>query len=113
MAEEAAEELESLVAIFGDEVVVDPHTLSVRVALPPSFRIVCPEESALACEIPRRPLESSGRTRSFRVNYMPPITLHFECGPEYPATKPPSFTLTCPWLTLKQVSLSNVHQTLP
>jgi hypothetical protein len=105
MADEAAEERESLLAIFGQDLVVAPCMLSVQVRLPPSFRVLCKEEVALANEIPRCPLEREGKTRSFLVESLPPILLRYECGPEYPAHAPPSFTITCPWLTLKQVGV--------
>ncbi|KAK7097998.1 E3 ubiquitin-protein ligase RNF14-like [Littorina saxatilis] len=38
------------------------------------------------------------------VKYLPPITLNFVLPWDYPSTQLPDFTLSCPWLTLQQLS---------
>jgi len=38
------------------------------------------------------------------IKYLPPITLHFELPAMYPVMEPPKFTLSCQWLSLKQLS---------
>lgn len=39
----------------------------------------------------------------FGISSLPPLTLSFELPEEYPSSAPPSFTLTCCWLTDTQV----------
>jgi len=39
------------------------------------------------------------------VKYLPPIVLNFELPKGYPSREPPSFTLSCKWLTIFQVCL--------
>ncbi|CAH2277048.1 E3 ubiquitin- ligase RNF14 [Pelobates cultripes] len=38
------------------------------------------------------------------LSYLPPIVLNFELPSDYPSTSPPNFTLSCKWLTPKQLS---------
>ncbi|KAM8971945.1 E3 ubiquitin-protein ligase RNF14 [Pelodytes ibericus] len=38
------------------------------------------------------------------VSFLPPIVLNFELPPDYPSTLPPIFTLSCKWLSPKQIA---------
>ena len=38
-----------------------------------------------------------------QVKHLPPILLNFELPSDYPSVSPPNFTLSCKWLTNKQV----------
>ncbi|XP_072002202.1 E3 ubiquitin-protein ligase RNF14-like isoform X1 [Engystomops pustulosus] len=38
------------------------------------------------------------------VSFLPPIVLNFELPPGYPSTTPPNFTLSCKWLSPKQLT---------
>ncbi|XP_063303473.1 E3 ubiquitin-protein ligase RNF14-like isoform X2 [Pelobates fuscus] len=37
------------------------------------------------------------------LSYLPPVVLNFEFPSDYPSTSPPNFTLSCKWLTPKQL----------
>ncbi|ESP01946.1 hypothetical protein LOTGIDRAFT_157076 [Lottia gigantea] len=39
-----------------------------------------------------------------KIQYLPPVTLNFQLPIDYPSTSSPEFTLTCKWLTHKQLS---------
>ncbi|XP_053319323.1 E3 ubiquitin-protein ligase RNF14 [Spea bombifrons] len=43
------------------------------------------------------------------VSFLPPIVLNFEFPSEYPSTLPPVFTLSCKWLSPKQLSCLCQH----
>ena len=50
----------------------------------------------------------SGDSTKHEIKYLPTINLHFELPENYPACKPPSFTLSCQWLTLNQVCMKDM-----
>lgn len=41
--------------------------------------------------------------RKYEISFLPPLLLTFELPENYPSSSPPSFTLTCSWLTHMQV----------
>lgn len=41
--------------------------------------------------------------RQYEISFLPPLLLTFELPEDYPSCSPPSFTLTCSWLTHTQV----------
>ncbi|XP_069810843.1 E3 ubiquitin-protein ligase RNF14-like [Dendropsophus ebraccatus] len=43
------------------------------------------------------------------VSFLPPIVLNFELPPDYPSTQPPNFTLSCKWLSPRQLTLLCQH----
>ncbi|KAM3924225.1 E3 ubiquitin-protein ligase RNF14 [Leptodactylus fuscus] len=56
-------------------------------------------------------VKSNSATDSFpenfenTVSFLPPIVLNFELPPGYPSTTSPTFTLSCKWLSPRQLSL--------
>ncbi|XP_066447322.1 E3 ubiquitin-protein ligase RNF14-like [Eleutherodactylus coqui] len=56
-------------------------------------------------------VKSNGAAASFTedfektVAFLPPIVLNFELPSDYPSTAPPNFTLSCKWLSPRQLSL--------
>ncbi|XP_015248809.1 PREDICTED: E3 ubiquitin-protein ligase RNF14-like [Cyprinodon variegatus] len=53
-------------------------------------------------------LNNGETTRQYEVSFLPPLLLTFTLPDDYPSSSPPSFTLTCSWLTQSQLmSLSN------
>ena len=47
---------------------------------------------------------SQGALQPVSVSHLPPICLHFQLPPDYPACAPPQFSLACSWLNYSQVS---------
>ncbi len=45
----------------------------------------------------------AARLTEIAVDYLPPIVLNFKFPEFYPSREPPAFTLSCKWLTNKQV----------
>ena len=45
-------------------------------------------------------------SKTHDLQFLPPITLHFQLPQDYPSSKPPQFTLSCKWLTEPQVLVS-------
>ncbi|XP_073507352.1 E3 ubiquitin-protein ligase RNF14-like isoform X2 [Phyllobates terribilis] len=43
------------------------------------------------------------------VSFLPPILLNFELPPDYPSAAPPNFTLSCKWLSPRQLTLLCQH----
>ncbi|XP_038150993.1 E3 ubiquitin-protein ligase RNF14-like [Cyprinodon tularosa] len=53
-------------------------------------------------------LNNGETTRQYEVSFLPPLLLTITLPDDYPSSSPPSFTLTCSWLTQSQLmSLSN------
>ncbi|XP_043985244.1 E3 ubiquitin-protein ligase RNF14-like isoform X2 [Gambusia affinis] len=48
--------------------------------------------------------EPGGTIRQYDVSFLPPLLLTFELPGDYPSSAPPSFTLTCSWLTHPQLT---------
>lgn len=49
--------------------------------------------------------------RQYEMSFLPPLLLTFELPEDYPSSSPPSFSLTCTWLTHAQVIIRhNVGQ---
>ena len=46
----------------------------------------------------------SSLPESFSVQHLPPLKMEFSLPPDYPSTSAPTFSLSCPWLTLVQKS---------
>ncbi|XP_070765508.1 E3 ubiquitin-protein ligase RNF14-like [Enoplosus armatus] len=92
--EEQEDELLALVSIFGPEEVVRDESKSageIRVSVEPpaDFTVV---------------LEEGETLRQYEISFLPPLLLTFELPEDYPTSSPPSFTLTCSWLTHTQLS---------
>lgn len=39
----------------------------------------------------------------YEISFLPPLLLNFDLPENYPSSSPPSFTLTCSWLSHTQV----------
>ncbi|XP_037625597.1 E3 ubiquitin-protein ligase RNF14-like [Sebastes umbrosus] len=92
--EEQEDELLAFHSIFGSEEFVRDETKSageirVSVELPADFTVVLKEGETL---------------RQYEISFLPPLLLTFELPEDYPSSSPPSFTLTCSWLTHTQLS---------
>ena len=66
--------------------------LSVSLAKPPLMKT------------PRAVAASRSALQPVSVSHLPPIRLHFQLPPDYPARAPPQFSLACNWLNYSQVS---------
>ncbi|XP_041646493.1 E3 ubiquitin-protein ligase RNF14-like [Cheilinus undulatus] len=49
-------------------------------------------------------LKEGETQRQYEISFLPPLCLTFELPEDYPSSSPPSFTLTCSWLTHSQLS---------
>lgn len=92
--EEQEDELVALQSIFyGDEFVRDESKSSGKIQvcaeLPADFTVV---------------LKEGKSQRKFKISFLPPLLLSFELPEDYPSSSPPSFTLTCSWLTHTQLA---------
>ncbi|XP_070688663.1 E3 ubiquitin-protein ligase RNF14-like [Pempheris klunzingeri] len=92
--EEQEDELLALQSIFSSEEFVRDESKSsgkIRVSadLPADFNVVLREGDTL---------------RQYDISFLPPLLLTFELPEDYPSSSPPSFTLTCSWLTHTQLS---------
>uniref|UniRef100_A0A3Q1JNH1 RBR-type E3 ubiquitin transferase n=1 Tax=Anabas testudineus TaxID=64144 RepID=A0A3Q1JNH1_ANATE len=93
-SEEQEDELLALDSIFGSGEFVRNESKSsgeirVSVELPANFTVVLKEGQTL---------------RKYEISFLPPLLLNFELPEHYPSSSPPSFTLTCSWLTNTQLS---------
>ncbi|XP_044056569.1 E3 ubiquitin-protein ligase RNF14-like [Siniperca chuatsi] len=91
---EQEDELLALHSIFGSEEFVRDESKSageirVSVELPADFTVVLKEGETL---------------RQYEISFLPPLLLTFELPEDYPSSSPPSFTLTCSWLTHTQLT---------
>ncbi|XP_032427028.1 E3 ubiquitin-protein ligase RNF14-like [Xiphophorus hellerii] len=92
--EEQEDELLALQSIFGSEEFLRNESKSagefrVSVELPAGFTVL---------------LKHGGTIRQYDVSFLPPLILTFELPGDYPSSAPPSFTLTCSWLTQPQLT---------
>ncbi|XP_035509474.1 E3 ubiquitin-protein ligase RNF14-like [Morone saxatilis] len=92
--EEQEDELLALHSILGSEEFVRDESKSageirVSVELPADFTVTLKEGETL---------------RQYEISFLPPLRLTFELPEDYPSSSPPSFTLTCSWLTQTQLS---------
>ncbi|TMS20762.1 E3 ubiquitin-protein ligase RNF14 [Larimichthys crocea] len=93
-SEEQEDELLALQSIFDPEEFVRNETKSageirVCVELHTDFTVALREGDSL---------------RQYEISFLPPLLLTFELPADYPSSSPPSFTLTCSWLTDTQLS---------
>ncbi|XP_030583220.1 E3 ubiquitin-protein ligase RNF14-like [Archocentrus centrarchus] len=100
-SEEQEDELLALQSIFdADEFVRDESEsageIRVSVELPADFSVVLREGESL---------------RQYDISFLPPLLLTFELPEDYPSSSPPSFTLTCSWLTHTQLAALGAHLT--
>ncbi|XP_069560802.1 E3 ubiquitin-protein ligase RNF14-like [Brachyistius frenatus] len=92
--EEQEDELLALQSIFDSEEFVRDESkpageIRVSVELPADFSVAMKEgETLIQCDI----------------SFLPPQHLTFELPEDYPSSSPPSFTLTCSWLTPPQLA---------
>uniref|UniRef100_A0AAZ1XF60 RBR-type E3 ubiquitin transferase n=1 Tax=Oreochromis aureus TaxID=47969 RepID=A0AAZ1XF60_OREAU len=91
--EEQEDELLALQSIFdADEFVRDESKsageIRVCVELPAGFSVALREGESL---------------RQYDISFLPPLLLNFGLPGDYPSSSPPSFSLTCSWLTRTQV----------
>ena len=71
-----------------------PQPLVISLANPPK-------------EKTRKKASAKRATRqSATITHLPPIKLHFQLPPDYPARSPPLYSLACNWLNYTQVSLA-------
>ncbi|XP_041862940.1 E3 ubiquitin-protein ligase RNF14-like [Melanotaenia boesemani] len=95
--EEQDDELLAMQSIFGSEEFFREESKSageirVSVELPAGYNVA---------------LKDGETKRQYDISFLPPLLLNFELPADYPSSSPPSFTLTCSWLTHAQlVSLS-------
>nr|XP_019959689.1 PREDICTED: E3 ubiquitin-protein ligase RNF14-like [Paralichthys olivaceus] len=92
--EEQEDELLALLSIFGAEEFVRNESspageIRVCVELPADFTVS---------------LTEGGTVRQYELSFLPPLLLNFELPADYPSSSPPSFTLTCSWMTRSQLS---------
>ncbi|XP_062280595.1 E3 ubiquitin-protein ligase RNF14-like [Scomber scombrus] len=97
--EEQEEEMLALQSIFDPEEFVrnEPKSagkIRVSVELPAAFTVSLREGEML---------------RQYEISFLPPLLLTFELPENYPSSSPPSFTLTCSWLTHTQLSALTAH----
>lgn len=60
-------------------------------------------------------IKEGERVRQYEITFLPPLSLTFELPEDYPSSSPPSFTLSCSWLTEKQLTslgdqLTDIYQ---
>ncbi|KAM9358414.1 E3 ubiquitin-protein ligase RNF14-like [Symphorus nematophorus] len=99
--EEQEDELLALQSIFSsDEFVRDESKSSgeirASVELPADFAVTLKEDETLT---------------QYEISFLPPLRLTFELPEDYPSTSPPTFTLTCSWLTHTQLSALSAQLT--
>ncbi|KAM4738900.1 E3 ubiquitin-protein ligase RNF14-like [Anableps anableps] len=104
--EEQEDELLALQSIFGSDEFLRNESKSagefrVSVELPAGFTVL---------------LRHGGTIRQYDLSFLPPLLLTFELPEDYPSSSPPSFTLTCSWLTHPQLTslsdqLTDLYQT--
>ncbi|XP_071403053.1 E3 ubiquitin-protein ligase RNF14-like [Centroberyx affinis] len=99
--EEQEDELLALRSIFSPEEFVpageEPNCageIRVSVELPADFSVALREGDGL---------------RQYGISFLPPLLLTFDLPEDYPSSSPPSFTLTCSWLTPTQLSALGAH----
>lgn len=99
--EEQEDELLVLQSIFdSDEFVRDESKsageIRVSAELPADFNVV---------------LKAGDSLRQYEISFLPPLLLTFDLPQDYPSSSPPSFTLTCSWLTHPQLHALGVQLT--
>uniref|UniRef100_A0A146ZPL5 RBR-type E3 ubiquitin transferase n=1 Tax=Fundulus heteroclitus TaxID=8078 RepID=A0A146ZPL5_FUNHE len=92
--EEQEDELLALQSIFGSDEFLRDESKSagecrVSVELPVGFNVLLKHDQTI---------------RQYDVSFLPPLLLTFELPEDYPSSSPPSFTLTCSWLTQPQLT---------
>lgn len=92
--EEQEDELVALQSIFASDEFLRHESKSageirVSVELPADFTVL---------------LKHGETIRQYDISFLPPMILTFELPEDYPSTSPPSFTLTCSWLTHPQIT---------
>ncbi|XP_028259021.1 E3 ubiquitin-protein ligase RNF14-like [Parambassis ranga] len=92
--EEQEDELLALESIFGSEEFVRNESKSageirVSVELPADFKVALKEGETL---------------RQYEISFLTALVLTFDLPEDYPSCSPPSFTLTCSWLTYTQLA---------
>ncbi|KAL3976770.1 frizzled 9/10 [Sarotherodon galilaeus] len=97
--EEQEDELLALQSIFdADEFVRDESKsageIRVCVELPAGFSVALREGESL---------------RQYDISFLPPLLLNFGLPGDYPSSSPPSFSLTCSWLTRTQLAALRAH----
>ncbi|KAM3619244.1 uncharacterized protein V6R79_005011 [Siganus canaliculatus] len=93
-AEQQEDELLALHSIFGSDEFVrnEPKAageIRICVELPADFSVSLREGETL---------------RQYELSSLPPLLLTFELSEHYPSSSPPTFTLTCSWLSHTQIS---------
>ncbi|KAM9385756.1 E3 ubiquitin-protein ligase RNF14-like [Pholidichthys leucotaenia] len=92
--EEKEDELIALQSIFGLEEFVRDESkfagqIQVCVDLPADFSVALKDGETL---------------RQYQISFLPSVILTFDLPDDYPSSSPPTFTLTCSWLTHTQLS---------
>ncbi|KAG7514122.1 E3 ubiquitin-protein ligase RNF14-like [Solea senegalensis] len=99
--EEQEDELLALHSIFDSEEFIRNESnnageLRVSAELPPHFSVSLTEGETV---------------RQYEISFLPHLLLTFTFPADYPSSSPPSFTLTCSWLTPTQLSALGSHLT--
>ncbi|CAF96101.1 unnamed protein product, partial [Tetraodon nigroviridis] len=92
-SQEQEDELLALQSIFGPEEFCrkEPNgggEIRVHAELPAGFSVAIKEGEILS---------------QYEISFLPPLLLNFDLPEDYPSSAPPSFTLTCSWLSHTQV----------
>ncbi|XP_037105888.1 E3 ubiquitin-protein ligase RNF14-like [Syngnathus acus] len=56
-------------------------------------------------------LAQGNSVKQYKVSFLPPLLLTFGLTEDYPSCSPPSFTLSCKWLTHEQLAALGAHLT--
>ncbi|XP_019741369.1 E3 ubiquitin-protein ligase RNF14-like [Hippocampus comes] len=99
--EEQENELVALQSIFSSEEFARHESkssgeLRVSVELPSGYAVTLAEDDAL---------------KQCKISFLPPLRLNFGLPEDYPSRSPPSFSLSCNWLTHNQLAALGAHLT--
>uniref|UniRef100_A0A8C9YXD4 RBR-type E3 ubiquitin transferase n=1 Tax=Sander lucioperca TaxID=283035 RepID=A0A8C9YXD4_SANLU len=68
-------------------------------------------EIRVSVELPSEFIVALKEGKQYELSFLPPLLLSFELPEDYPSSSPPSFTLTCSWLTHTQLSALSAQLT--
>jgi len=108
-AERRENELLALDSIYGERQFViatqgEAGKLAAYVELPDNFKVAYPSPRQQDKREPSAAKEEEPPHEEINIEFLPPIILDFEMPLNYPSDVPPSFTLSCKWLNVIQLS---------